>query len=81
MDGKKLDDLASQLNRLIPPSLRDASDDLRNNFRAVAQSWFDRLDLVTREEFDAQQAVLLRTREKLEHLTKRLDSLDAPQDD
>ncbi|MEM6938376.1 MAG: accessory factor UbiK family protein, partial [Pseudomonadota bacterium] len=45
--------------------------------RAVAQSWFDRLDLVTREEFDAQQAVLARTRQKLDELEKQL--ADAPE--
>lgn len=77
MDAKKIDDLATQLNRLIPDSLREAGDDLKSNFRAVAQSWFDRLDLVTREEFDAQRAVLLKTREKLEALNARLDQLES----
>ena len=73
VDAQKLDELATQLNKLVPASLRDAGEDLRSNFRAVAQAWFDRLDLVTREEFDAQRAVLQRTREKLEELTKRID--------
>ena len=77
MDARKLDELASQLNQLIPASLREAGDDLKSNFRAVAQGWFDRLDLVTREEFDAQRAVLLKTREKLDALSQRLDELES----
>ncbi|MFK7954571.1 MAG: accessory factor UbiK family protein [Lysobacterales bacterium] len=72
LDPQKIDELATSLNRLVPESLRDAGDDIKANFRAVAQSWFDRLDLVTREEFDAQQAVLARTREKLDQIEQQL---------
>ncbi len=72
LDPQKIDELATALNRLVPESLREAGDDFKANFRAVAQSWFDRLDLVTREEFDAQQAVLARTRQKLDELEKQL---------
>jgi hypothetical protein len=51
-------------------------DDLEQNFRSVLQSSLSRLDLVTREEFEVQQAVLARTREKLEALELRLKSLE-----
>lgn len=51
-------------------------EDLEQNFRSVLQSSLSRLDLVTREEFDVQQAVLARTREKLEALELRLESLE-----
>ena len=80
IDGDKIDELANQLNNLMPTPLRSASDDLKTNLRAVVQGWFDRLDLVTREEFDAQKAVLARTREKLEALTARLDEMDQSSD-
>lgn len=73
LDPEKIEELTTALGRLIPESLSEAGDDLKANLRAVAQAWFDRLDLVTREEFDAQKAVLARTREKLEELTRRLD--------
>lgn len=81
IDADKLDELAGQLNRLVPDSLKAAGDDLRDNFRAVLQGWFDRLDLVTREEFDAQKAVLARTRELAEALAERLDQLEARDDE
>ncbi len=80
IDAEKLDELAGQLNRLVPDSLKAAGDDLRDNFRAVLQGWFDRLDLVTREEFDAQKAVLARTRELADALAERLDRIEASDD-
>ena len=79
IDPSKLDELATQLNRLVPPPLKAAGEDLKDNFRAVLQGWFDRLDLVTREEFDAQKAVLARTRELAEALAARLDDMEPKQ--
>ena len=51
--------------------------DIEKNLRAMLTSLFSRLDLVTREEFDVQRAVLLRTREKLEALEKQLAEMEA----
>lgn len=85
IDIAHIDDLARRLSTLVPPGLRgDAAHDLREelqeNFKAVLQSGLSRLDLVTREEFDVQRAVLLRTREKLDALQQvvaRLEAQDA----
>ena len=74
---KSIDELARRLSELVPPGLSDARDDLQKNFRAALQSGLGRLDLVTREEFDVQRAVLLRTREKLEGLERVLTELEA----
>ena len=63
-----LDDLARRLSALVPPGLEQAGSDLERNFRAALQAGLGKLDLVTREEFDVQRAVLLRTREKLDRL-------------
>ncbi len=73
---KSIDDLARRLSDLVPPGLSAARDDLEKNFRAALQSSLTRLDLVTREEFDVQRAVLLRSREKLEHLESLLAALE-----
>lgn len=73
---KSIDELARRLSELVPPGLSDARDDLQKNFRAALQSGLGRLDLVTREEFDVQRAVLLRSREKLENLERLLAELD-----
>ena len=85
IDLAQLDDLARRLSGLVPPGMRgqafdETRDELQQNFKAVLQSGLARLDLVTREEFDVQRAVLLRTREKLDALEQRLAELaDAPQ--
>ena len=82
IDLSQLDDLARRLSALVPPGLRDHSsqelrDELQQNFKAVLQSGLSQLDLVTREEFEVQRAVLLRTREKLEELQRAVTELEA----
>ncbi len=67
-----VDDLARRLGALLPPGMAEARMDLEKNFRAALQSGLQRLDLVTREEFEVQRAVLLRTREKLDALERAL---------
>ena len=76
VDPKIIDDLAKRLAESMPDSLRALQADLDQNFRAVLQSALGKMDLVTREEFDVQQGVLRRTREKLEELEARLDLIE-----
>lgn len=77
IDLNHLDDLARRLSALVPPGLREGRDELQQNFKSVLQTGLARLDLVTREEFDVQRAVLLRTREKLEALQRTVAELEA----
>jgi len=76
MPTETLDRLARKLAEALPEGLRSVRDDLEQNFRSVLDSGLSRLDLVTREEFDVQQAVLARTRQKLEALERRVSSLE-----
>ncbi|MDR3390005.1 MAG: accessory factor UbiK family protein [Rudaea sp.] len=71
-----IDELAKRLADLVPPGAREARDDIANNFRDALRAGLRRLDLVTREEFDVQRCVLLRTREKVEALEVRISELD-----
>lgn len=71
-----LDDLARQLAQSLPQNLRALGGDLERNFKAMLQTGLERMDLVTREEFDVQSAVLERTREKLETIEARLAELE-----
>lgn len=77
-DARKftLDDLARQLAEAIPPNLRELGEDVQRNFKSMLQAGLGRMDLVTREEFDVQRAVLERTRTKLEALERRLAELE-----
>ena len=74
---KTVDDLAQRLSALIPPGVSEAREDLEKNMRAALQAGLSKLDLVTREEFDVQRAVLLRTREKLDLLERILVDLES----
>jgi BMFP domain-containing protein YqiC len=73
---ESIDELARRLAESVPQGLRSVKDDLEKNFRSVLQAGLGKLDLVTREEFDVQEAVLARTRQKLEALEERLISIE-----
>lgn len=75
-DPKSLDELARRLAEAVPPGLTALRDDLERNFKAVLQGGLARLDLVTRQEFDIQAAVLQRSRERLEALEARIAALE-----
>lgn len=77
IDLNHIDDLARRLSQLVPPGLRDSQEELQQTFKSALQAGLAKLDLVTREEFDVQQAVLLRTREKLETLERTVATLEA----
>ena len=71
-----LDELARQLAESMPQNLRAFGHDLERNFKAVLNAGLERMELVTREEFDVQRAVLERTRTKLEQMEARLADLE-----
>ena len=77
IDLNHIDDIARRLSVRVPPGLRESGEELQASFRAVLRSGLARLDLVTREEFEVQRAVLLRTREKLEALEGTVAELEA----
>ena len=73
MDSKLLDDLNRRMKELVDAS---PARDIEKNLRALMSNTFSRLDLVTREEFDVQQEVLKRTREKLEQMEAKVAELE-----
>jgi BMFP domain-containing protein YqiC len=75
MSDDSIENLAKKLAESVPEGLRSMRDDLETNFRGVLQSGIGKLDLVTREEFEVQEAVLARTREKLERLEAKIKDL------
>ena len=75
-DAQGIDQLAQRLAALVPPGLAQARADLEANFRDVLSEGLRRLDLVTREEFDVQRLLLLRTRALLEQMEQRVTALE-----
>ena len=77
MDPKNsFDDLAKKITGLLPSSVLQLQQDLESNIKALLQSSLSKMNLVTREEFDVQEALLQRTREKLDKLEKLLQELE-----
>lgn len=78
MANESIEKLARTLVESVPEGLRSVREDLEKNFKSVLQAGIGKLDLVTREEFEVQEAVLARTREKLQALESRLQQLESP---
>ena len=76
MDTKSIEELARKLADSVPPGMRALKTDLEKNFRALLEAGLSKMNLVTREEFDVQQRVLERTREKLTALEAELSNLE-----
>ncbi len=78
INSQLIEGLTEQFSQLLSgESKLPGQDSMKDQVRSVLQGTFDRLDIVSREEFDAQKAVLLRTREKVEALEEQLQALDA----
>ena len=76
IDLKMIDELSRKLADALPPGLNRLKEEADEQFRLVLTRAFERMNLVTREEFDAQSAVLTRTREKLEDLQRQIEELE-----
>lgn len=79
LNPKNIESLAQQLHNALPQPLKNMGNDLEEKFKQILQAQLIKLDVVTREEFDVQSQVLLRTREKLNELEKRFDELEKQQ--
>jgi BMFP domain-containing protein YqiC len=77
IDPKILDNLANRLAAVLPPGIKEIKQDAEKNFRAILQGSFAKLNLVTREEFDVQTAVLTRTHAKVRELEEQIKKLEA----
>ena len=73
---KGLDDLVGRLSASMPASIKHLHVDIENNLKSGLEGGLQKMNLVTREEFDIQAAVLLKTREKVDCLEKQIHTLE-----
>jgi BMFP domain-containing protein YqiC len=73
---KGLDDLVGRLSASMPASVKHLQADIENNIKSGLESGLQKMNLVTREEFDIQTAVLLKTRHKIDALEKKIQQLE-----
>ena len=76
LDASKIDEIAQKLSEAIPPGAKAFQEDIHEQFKQILQTMIAKMDLVTREEFDAQTKVLARTRQKIEDLEKIVAELE-----
>jgi BMFP domain-containing protein YqiC len=76
IDPKIIDEIAQKISEVIPENVKQLKSDMERNVRATVEKSLNQFNLISREEFDIQQQVLARTREKLEALEKRLQELE-----
>lgn len=76
LDPKQFDDLVQRLSSAMPKGIQVLQEDINRNLRASLEAGLGRLDLVTREEFDVQSAVLARTRAKVAALEQQVSALE-----
>jgi ubiquinone biosynthesis accessory factor UbiK len=77
MNSSGLDELARRLAESVPEPVRAFARDMEGNFKAVLQAQLSKLDLVSRQEFDVQAAILQRTQANLAAMEARLKDLEA----
>lgn len=78
-DATTLNDLAKRLTESLPADLQLLKNDMEKNFHAILQASFSKMNLVSREEFEVQSAVLAHTREQLDMLEKKISELEQKQ--
>ncbi|MGF1742562.1 accessory factor UbiK family protein [Vibrio profundum] len=76
-DPKKLEQVAKQIHDSMPQPVKDLGTDVEQKVRQVIQGQLNKLDVVSREEFDVQTQVLMRTRQKLTEMENKLIELEA----
>lgn len=79
LDTRQIDEIAQRLAMTLPPGLKSLRNELADNFRAILQNQLERLDLVSRDQFEAQAALLSRTSARLKTLETRLEALETGQ--
>ena len=76
-----LNELVGRLGQVLPSGATELKADFEKNARTVVQGALEKMELVTREEFDLQSALLQRTREKVDRLEALVAQLESQQSD
>ncbi|WP_085300107.1 ubiquinone biosynthesis accessory factor UbiK [Cognaticolwellia mytili] len=76
INAKKIEDIAKQVTDSIPAGLKDFANEMEDKTKVVLQRKLSQLDVVTREEFDVQTQVLIKTRAKLTALEVKVAELE-----
>lgn len=76
IDAQAVDDIVRKISAAIPDDLKAAKQSIEKNIRVTAEGVFQRLDLVTREEFDVQAKMLSESQQRVKKLEQRIQELE-----
>ncbi len=76
INAEMVEDMVNKVENLIPEDLKAMRQDFHKNIKSILTAGLQKADLVTREEFEVQKAVLAKTRAKLEAIEKQLAKIE-----
>ena len=71
MESNKIKELIEGILNILPQNTQNMKDDVKDNLKILLSDYLRKIDVVTREEFDVQKEVLLKTRKKLDDLEEK----------
>ena len=79
IDARIIDEISENFNRYLPDSFKAVKGDVEKNVRSAIQGSFERMDLVTREDYEIQVAMVGKLRDRLQLLEERVAQMEAQQ--
>jgi len=76
-DPKNVDDIANKIKAIMPDSLKTSKEEMHKTLKSGAEGVLQKLDLVTREEYDVQTAVLQKCQDRIKELEKKISELES----
>ena len=73
MESNRVKELIESILNILPQNTKEIKDDVKDNLKILLNDYLRKIDVVTREEFDVQKEVLLKTRKKLDELEEKLN--------
>ena len=73
MESNRMKELIESILNILPQNTKEIKDDVKDNLKILLNDYLRKIDVVTREEFDVQKEVLLKTRKKLDELEEKLN--------
>ncbi|MCD8524911.1 MAG: accessory factor UbiK family protein [Gammaproteobacteria bacterium] len=70
-----LDDIVEKISAVLPQDIQALTEDLKKNIRVILDSAFEKMHLVTREEFEVQKQIVARVQERVQELENKVESL------
>ena len=76
IDPKNIDDLANKIKGVLPQSLKSSKEEMQKTLKSGAEGVFQKLDLVSREEYDIQVSLLQKCQKKIDELEAKISELE-----